>query len=180
MFIENISLEACAKGHHYEAGSNSMLIQIVDPDMEFPVARAMFKEVHRFKFLDIEEEHKHAMTDDQAKEIVDLLQKALDNCMNVVVHCHAGICRSGAVAEVGAIMGFQDVFNYRQPNILVKRKLMECLGMTYESKVAKFQFYDEGWNARVDGEEFEPMATRDWKDGWMDCNGASENDRVKV
>jgi hypothetical protein len=40
-----------------------------------------------------------------------------------------GVCRSGAVAEVGVMMGFRDVGNWRAPNSMVKRKLMEQLGM---------------------------------------------------
>lgn len=36
MWIENVSLENIGCGHHFDPGINSMLIQIVDPDMEFP------------------------------------------------------------------------------------------------------------------------------------------------
>ena len=36
MWIENVSLENIKRGHHFDPGVNSMLIQIVDPDMEFP------------------------------------------------------------------------------------------------------------------------------------------------
>jgi hypothetical protein len=53
--------------------------------------------------------------------------------MNVVVHCHAGICRSGAVVEVASIMGFTPTDKYRQPNLRVKHKMMQVLGLTYDS-----------------------------------------------
>jgi hypothetical protein len=53
--------------------------------------------------------------------------------MNVLVHCHAGICRSGAVVEVGSMMGFTPTDRYRQPNLRVKNKMMKVLGWTYES-----------------------------------------------
>lgn len=33
-----------------------------------------------------------------------------------------------------------------------------------------FQFYDEGWSARCQDQPFNIKATRDWKDGWRDCN----------
>lgn len=33
----------------------------------------------------------------------------------------------------------------------------------------KREFYDHGWNARVDGKPFDAKSTRDWKDGWKDC-----------
>jgi hypothetical protein len=52
--------------------------------------------------------------------------------MNVVVHCFAGICRSGAVAEVGVMMGFDDVGRTRIPNLLVKHRMMRALGWTYD------------------------------------------------
>ena len=53
-WIENVSLADIPKGRHHNAGENSMLIQIVDPDMEFPQPTHKFKETHQFKFLDIE------------------------------------------------------------------------------------------------------------------------------
>jgi len=52
--------------------------------------------------------------------------------MNVIVHCHAGICRSGAVVEVASMMGFTPTDRYRQPNMRVKQKMMKVLGWTYE------------------------------------------------
>ena len=61
-----------------------------------------------------------------------MLFRSLENRMNVVVHCHAGVCRSGAVAEVGVMMGFQDAEAFRSPNLLVKHKMMRCLGWTYD------------------------------------------------
>jgi hypothetical protein len=53
--------------------------------------------------------------------------------MNVVVHCYAGICRSGAVCEVGVMMGFQDTGRFRSPNLLVKHGMMRALGWTYDT-----------------------------------------------
>jgi len=64
---------------------------------------------------------------------VHLLQRALDNHMNVIVHCVAGVCRSGAVCEVGVMMGFQDTEAFRSPNLLVKHKMMQALGWTYDA-----------------------------------------------
>lgn len=40
-----------------------------------------------------------------------------------------------------------------------------------------YVYYDEGWNARVRGEPFDQYATRDWRDGWTDCDEAPEEDR---
>jgi predicted protein tyrosine phosphatase len=144
-WIQNIALVDVARAHHIRVGENSMLIQIVDPAMEFPVPKHQFKEVHQFEFLDIEEDgmtnfgdgvmrdmSEFAITDDQAAELVRLLQHALEHRMDVVVHCHAGVCRSGAVAEVGVMMGFDDSEAFRSPNLLVKHKMMRVLGWTYD------------------------------------------------
>lgn len=130
-WIENIALVDIPKGFHHNAGENSMLIQITDHDMAFPVPKHQFKETHQFTFLDVEDEGEFAVTDQQAAELVRLLQHAFENRMNVVVHCHAGICRSGAVCEVGVMMGFADCERFRSPNLLVKHKMMRVLGWTY-------------------------------------------------
>jgi predicted protein tyrosine phosphatase len=138
-WIENIPLENVAKGQHHDCGANSMLIQISDHDMAFPTPKHQFKEVHQFTFLDVEEQDHvddEAMkcSHEQAAELVRLLQHAWENRMNVVVHCHAGICRSGAVCEIGVMMGFDDCERFRIPNLLVKHKMMRVLGWTYDSE----------------------------------------------
>jgi len=136
-WIQNVSLSDIRKGHHVAVKENSMLIQIVDPAMEFPTPAQEFKEVHQFEFLDLEKSDDSInddwkISDAQAAELVRLLQHALENRMDVVVHCVAGICRSGAVCEVGVMMGFQDTEVFRSPNLLVKHKMMKCLGWTYD------------------------------------------------
>lgn len=136
MWIQNIALADVAKGHHFDAGPNSMLIQIVDPAMEFPVPLYKFKETHQFEFLDLEHDDKFGeefkITDEQAEKLVRLLEHAKSNRMNVVVHCVAGVCRSGAVCEVGVMMGFDDTEAFRSPNLMVKHKMMQVLGMSYD------------------------------------------------
>ena len=139
-WIENVSLGDIPKGRHHNAGENSMLIQIVDPAMEFPVPMHKFKETHQFEFLDLEKNdpfgEEFKITDAQAEQLVALLQQALDKRMNVVVHCVAGVCRSGAVCEVGVMMGFDDCEVFRSPNLLVKHKMMKHLGWTYDENEA--------------------------------------------
>lgn len=140
-WIENVSLENIKRGFHFDPGDNSMLIQILDPGMEFPQPAIKFKETHRFHFLDVEQDgmtnngdgectdmSQFAITEAQAMELSKLLRHALDNRMNVVVHCHAGVCRSGAVVEVGVIMGFADTEVFRSPNLLVKHRMLKSLG----------------------------------------------------
>ena len=135
-WIQNVALSDIPKGRHIRIEGNAMLIQIVDPCMTFPTPLYQFKEVHQFEFLDLERDDKFGeefkITDTQAIELVRLLQHALDNRMDVVVHCVAGVCRSGAVCEVGVMMGFLDTEDFRSPNLLVKHKMMKALGWTYD------------------------------------------------
>ncbi len=136
-WIENVAAADVPLRFHHDAGPNSMLIQIMDPASWFPSPAHAFKEIHQFEFLDAEDTdgfpEEAKISDQQAAEIVRLLKHALDNRMNVVVHCMAGICRSGAVAEVGTMLGFQDCGRTRIPNLRVKQKLMKQLGWTYDS-----------------------------------------------
>ena len=135
-WIENVSWDDVKNGWHSDMGENAMLIQIADPASFFPTPKKTFKEVHQFEFLDAEDgdgfPDEAKISDEQAATIVALLQKALDKSMNVLVHCHAGICRSGAVVEVGSMMGFTPTARYRQPNLRVKHKMMKVLGWTYD------------------------------------------------
>jgi hypothetical protein len=137
MWIQNVSMSDIRRGFHIDPGFNSMLIQIVDPSYEFPVPKYQFRETHQFEFLDAERDDNFPdeckCTDEQAQELVRLLQHAQEQHMNVVVHCHAGVCRSGAVAELGVMMGFKDTDAFRSPNLLVKHKMMKALGWTYDA-----------------------------------------------
>jgi predicted protein tyrosine phosphatase len=127
MFIENCAAYQIADGTHSNAGDNAMLIAIADPGTNHPAPKASFKVVKRFHFFDTEDVSKGAITDQQANEIYSALKYALKNKMNVIVHCVMGVCRSGAVAEVGTILGFEDTGKWRQPNLLVKQKLIACM-----------------------------------------------------
>ena len=134
-WIENVAAADIPTGFHHDVGPNAMLISICDPAGWRPEAKQQFKERHDFEFLDAEDDDREPeeskISDAQAEQIIELLQRALENRMNVVVHCTAGICRSGAVVEVGVMMGFNDCEKYRQPNLRVKHKLMKQLGWTY-------------------------------------------------
>lgn len=131
-WIQNVSMLRVKEGDHTNPGKNSMLIQIVDPAFGFPKPKMKFKEVYQFEFLDLEEgDHYYEeakITDEQAQEIITILKKAVKEDMNVIVHCHMGRCRSGAVCEVGTMMGLKDKKFFRQPNSLVKSKLLKALG----------------------------------------------------
>lgn len=137
MWIQNVAWSDIKKGFHINPGENAMLIQIVDCGMEFPEPLYKFKHVAQFQFLDLEQndfalEEEMKITDDQAKSLCLLLKQAYANQMNVIVHCVAGVCRSGAVCEIGVMMGFDDTEVFRSPNLLVKHKMMKYLGWTYD------------------------------------------------
>lgn len=140
-WIENVSMSDIRNGHHSDLGPNTMLIRIQDPATEFYPTKYQFKEVHYFDFLDAEDEDgfpdECKISDAQAEEIAALLQRAYSTSMNVLVHCHAGICRSGAVTEVGTMIGFTATERFRQPNLRVKHKLMKALGWTYDADEKK-------------------------------------------
>lgn len=134
MWIQNVSLESIIKGRHH-LDDKTILIQIQDiGTWEFakPLHKDKFIEIHQFDFQDTEKDVEEAgpIQDEQAKAIADILLRAKETDKNIVVHCHAGICRSGAVVECGVMMGFMEPVNLRIPNVLVKQKIMKHLGLT--------------------------------------------------
>lgn len=138
--IINISYTAAEQGA-YTHKDPSVLIQITDPGTNAPTTSHEYVSKHHFQFHDAESiggeigfpyAPPRLISDQDAKQIADILTNALDNGYNVVVHCHAGLCRSGAVCEVGVMMGFEDMKKPRIPNLLVKHKLMKQLGWTYD------------------------------------------------
>ena len=158
-WIENISCANIIDGKHHDAGSRGVLIQIMDPATFFPEPKHHFAEIHRFEFLDVdgdcmsnngsgdmEDMSEWAITEDQAKQIVAILKKALKENRSVICHCFAGLCRSGAVAEVGITMGFDDVGNFRSPNERVLKFMFEELGIPYEEKVHNVR---EDWRRHI-------------------------------
>lgn len=135
-WIENCAAADISTADHRDAGPNSMLIQITDPASQVPDPKHQFKERHHFEFLDIEDndyaiDHEMFIQEWQAKELANLLKHALENKMNVVVHCFAGVSRSAAVAQVGINMGFDEVEKFRSPNTRVMRLMMTELSLSY-------------------------------------------------
>lgn len=133
-WIQNVSMDEVNKGAH-RFSAPAVLIQIADNGLDFPDTKFPFSKIIGHKFLDLEFEdtctNGTKITQIQAADIVKTLKWALDNDHNVIVHCVVGICRSGAVAEVGVMMGFEDTHRFRQPNLMVKNMLMRELGWTY-------------------------------------------------
>jgi protein tyrosine phosphatase len=145
MWIENVSLKDIQTGYHYDPGSNSLLIQIVDPGNPFPTSKFQFKEVHQFQFFDAEDGYTNqkepVIDDEQAQKIVEILKHAHKNYMNVIVHCVAGMCRSGAVVEAGIAIGFQDVDKPRMPNTTIKLKLLNEVNRLNNKKLSTTQYF---------------------------------------
>jgi predicted protein tyrosine phosphatase len=136
-FIQNIAASDVPRALHEDPGPNSMLISITDPGGWKPDAKHVFKERHNFEFLDVEkdtevDDEEMRCSKEQGAQLAALLQRAFAEGMNVIVHCYAGICRSGAVAEVGVILGFEDTHTYRQPNLLVKHSMLRAMDMYYD------------------------------------------------
>ena len=149
-FIQNVSRRCIELGNHLICKDNwysditkvqylkdTVLISISDPDQKPPIPYYSFKNSLYLDFLDLEENQMPEaeslkISYEDAEKIIKFLQDALDNGYNVVVHCTAGVCRSGAVAEVGTMMGFRETGDYRQPNLMVKRYLMKVLGWNYD------------------------------------------------
>lgn len=138
--IINISLAAMQKGIH-PIWDNCILIQILDPKSQnlgthpkhypwAPNPKEKFTERYIFQFMDVDNNYE-GITKLDAFALVTILKKALESNHNVIVHCTAGICRSGAVVEVAEMMGFDKCEAGRIPNTRVKRLMMEVLGWSY-------------------------------------------------
>lgn len=136
-WIENVGKDEVAKGRHFDPGQYSLLICINDPGSDWVEPSHKFAQIEKFEFLDLEDtdtwcpEHVK-FSDKQAERMVEILQVALAKRMNVVVHCTAGVCRSGAVVEVACMMGFTDTEKWRSPNLRVKHKMMGVLSLTFD------------------------------------------------
>lgn len=131
LFIENCSRFDVAVGNHIDPRNrDTVLIQITDVDNTFvtPAALEYFKHIYQFTFEDTEDIFDvDCITRTQAESIANILKQAMKERCNVVVHCEAGLCRSGAIVEAGEKLGFIPVEKLRIPNVLVRRMVLDCL-----------------------------------------------------
>lgn len=138
-WIQNCAASDISTGlSHRPPDQNTILIQISDPGGWIPRPKFPFVTTHHFEFLDIERDdevfdEECRCSQAQADALVKILTDALANDQSILVHCYAGICRSGAVAEIGVMLGFDDTKRYRQPNLLVKHQMMKALGWAYDA-----------------------------------------------
>lgn len=104
-------------------------IQIVDPDMDEYTVSGHGRKVC-LKFLDVESLVDGHITNAQAEIIVRFLKESLEEGKPVIVSCIAGVCRSGAIAQVGEMIGFHydaESQGVVAPNIAVKNILRKKL-----------------------------------------------------
>ena len=130
MWITNTSRKNIESGNHAFVPDNTILISIRDICTEIVDARQDFQNIYDFEFQDSDDSELGIQLP-QATEMATILQSAADLEINVVVNCVAGICRSGAVVEVGTMIGFRDIGAHRLPNVRVKTMLMQALGISY-------------------------------------------------
>ena len=152
LYCENVSRQDIKQGWHINPlVKKTYLIQISDIGYKQPKAlyENLFSDKLRLNFDDIEDELDfNSITDYQAEQIAEFLSNAKQNAANIIVHCHAGICRSGAVVEAAVSVGYSDVEGrVRIPNTLVKRKVMSCLGTYITAKNSAFaeDFYERAF-----------------------------------
>ena len=144
MWIQNVSMADVIKGNHFFEEHKTILIQIQDVctwKFAEPLYKDRFVEIHQFEFMDNDDPDDDCnITEEQAEKIAAILTSAKERQMNIVVHCTAGLCRSGAVADVAHLIGFQDTGMPRMPNVLVKNRLKKALGLEVDyNEVFKFQ-----------------------------------------
>ena len=86
---------------------------------------------HHFVFADANEDDEQAISSQQANELVHILQSAFAQQQDVLVHCVAGVSRSGAVAQFAIdYLGFSDgnrSTDWRLPNATVLKALRTAL-----------------------------------------------------
>jgi predicted protein tyrosine phosphatase len=142
-YCHNISMDSAKRGFWVNVQQeNAIYIQITDPRCAFEPAMNSFREIHRFEFLDDEYEgdgHEFSITDEQAEELANILRRANDEQRHVIVSCHAGLCRSGAVTEVmSRAFGYEPGPSVRSPNQLVVKKVMRALGHEFTPETSAF------------------------------------------
>lgn len=127
-FIENCSRSDIKNGLHSKINTNTILIQISDIDAIEPKPLMYFREIYNFRFEDTEKDTPGFITDEQAYEICSVLRNAMSDNRDIIVHCHAGLCRSGAVVEAALHIGFNPVESrIRYPNSDITVKLLKTL-----------------------------------------------------
>ena len=126
--IENCSRADIKNGTHGKVTPNTILIQISDVGYEQPKPLMYFRRSFQFWFDDVNENETNFLNDTSSIVIAKLLRSAYKNDYDIIVHCHAGLCRSGAVVEAALHIGFNPVVSrIRYPNSDITVKLLKTL-----------------------------------------------------
>lgn len=142
-WIQHYSRQDVKEGLHYW-NDRTALIQIKDILAEYTKPALKFTDVLQLEFEDIEEDPDEVgCLPIHAEQIVAFLKMCLEQNKNVVVHCHAGLCRSSAVAIVGKRMGFDLEDKIRLPNKLVMHRLFVAANLHDDSGFIKKKFLDD-------------------------------------
>ena len=128
MIVMNFPRRVIKNGCPIQIDDNDILISIHCSDMARVYVKDKFHRVFYFQFDDVEDPNElNSITDEQAKGIADVIKYAMENNKNIIVHCLAGICRSGAVTRICENLGFIRQANHLshepQPNQLVYSKI---------------------------------------------------------
>lgn len=127
VFIHNCSAADFASGNFPDPGPEAVAIQITDPCIPAPVSSFQFESTHHFEFCDVESETEvcgeFAITREQAEQIARILLCGV----NVIVHCHHGIFRSGGVAAAAEVAGFDVPANMIGCNERVYRLVADAI-----------------------------------------------------
>lgn len=132
---------------HYEGNDKILLISISDKkgDLNFKLKESI--EVHQFYFADIEKECPglNLMNFKQAEDIKFAVDTAIaKGIIHIIVHCYAGISRSGAVGCIIAkYLNGDDIYLWKQegisPNRWVYKLMSKAFNLEYSSKIFRYR-----------------------------------------
>jgi predicted protein tyrosine phosphatase len=148
-WIENTSHDFAER---FTPPPNTVIVSITGVDADDANLSPLFEDVIRLKFMDIDTGSEKSndpkwvllmenfmgpdwlskcVTKEQGKEIAEFVTK--NRGKNIVVHCHAGICRSRGTVEavLEAFPEYVDVTPAapRFPNVRVKNMVKRALGL---------------------------------------------------
>ena len=139
-YIANVSLEKI-EADSFETLKNKILISITDVGYSAKIKNdSEWAAIYRFQFEDVEEEEIYSIykkedilpdwaqiiSEIQAEEIAKILSFSMGK-NNIIVHCSAGVSRSGAITEAGLLLGFKlyEFSNLRTINKTVYNKIIK-------------------------------------------------------
>lgn len=146
--IEIISEEAAVDFYgYYEGNDKILLISISDKEGDLIFEPKENIKVHQFYFADIEKECPglNLMNFKQAEDIKFAVDADIEEgIIHIIVHCYAGISRSGAVGCVIArYLNGDDTYLWKQggisPNRFVYRLMSKAFNLEYSRKAFRYR-----------------------------------------